>query len=188
MIDGFLHQCLHSDTSRVYCDWLVFSQAAYVILSTIYDWLLDCKANTGLVGVTKLYLIVPESTQQYQYKEEKTSRRPFLFPFLNNQRIESGIKCSFLPLWMTFLRVKGAACVKKWRSFHCLCRRWTSGRCWWWTTSTRSGDICSTSCWAGDFLLWSSLFWSSSCSVDMDGPYTACTDWCKGTCECDTYI
>lgn len=121
MIDGFLCQYLHSDTSRVYCDWLVFSQAAYVILNTLYDWLLDYKANMGLVGVTKLYLIVPESTQQYKYKEEKISRRPFFFSFLIKRMFESGIKCPFLPLWMMFLHVKGAACVKKRRSFHSLC-------------------------------------------------------------------
>lgn len=63
-------------------------------------------------------------------------------------------------------------------------RRWTSGKCWWWTTSTQSVAICCTSCWAGDFLPWSSLFRSSSCSADTDGRSTACTDWCEETCEC----
>lgn len=66
----------------------------------------------------------------------------------------------------------------------CALRRWTSGRCWWWMTSTQSVDTCSTSCWAGDFLRWSSLSWSSSCLAALDGQYTTCTVWFKETCKC----
>lgn len=68
----------------------------------------------------------------------------------------------------------------------CALRRWTSGRCWWWMTSTQSVDTCSTSCWAGDFLRWSSLSWSSSCLAALDGQYTMCTVWFKETCKCNS--
>lgn len=64
-------------------------------------------------------------------------------------------------------------------------RPWTSGRCWCWTTSTRSAAICSTSCWAGDFPRWSSSCWSSSCSAASGGRYTACTAWCTEMCKCE---
>lgn len=63
-------------------------------------------------------------------------------------------------------------------------RRWTSGKCLWWMTSTRSDVTCCTSCWAGDFLLWSSSSWSSCCLEALGGQYMPCTDWCKEMCKC----